>query len=70
MSHLHAQQLEAFRRSKTLHAAKDQANIELCSSMAEVALQSHVPRELESIFRRGSDWDTGFDLIIFLQVRH
>lgn len=42
--------------------------MDLCSDMAEVAIQSFVLNELESIFRRGADWESGFDLILLLKV--
>ena len=62
------QQIHAFRQHQKMHAAKAQAKAEICADMAEVAIHGFVPRELEAIFRRGSEWDMGFDSILLLQV--
>lgn len=51
-----------------MHAAKAQAKAKMSVDMAELAIHGFVPRELESIFRRGSEWDLGFDSILLLQV--
>ena len=62
------QQLEAFRQNAQLQSAVDQARTNMCEDVAEMAIQSSVPKELESIFRRGSEWESGVDLILLLQV--
>lgn len=62
------QQLEAFRQNAQLQSAVDQARTNMCEDVAEMAIQSSVPKELESIFRRGFEWESGVDLISLLQV--
>ena len=40
----------------------------MCDTMLEMVVPGKVPRDIEAIFRKGSDWDVGMDHILVLQV--
>lgn len=63
------QHIDNFRRHEKLQQVREEAAQGVCDSIYEMVLAGKVPRDLEAIFRKGSDWDLGVDHILILQVR-
>ena len=64
MQHMHK-----FRQHEKLQQAKDQALNSAFGAIVEMSLTGRVAKELDSIFRKGADWDLGWDHILVLQVK-
>lgn len=41
----------------------------IASTVATLSFSSLIPNELEAIFRRGSEWDEGYEMIVALKVQ-
>lgn len=63
------QHIDNFRRHEKLQQVREEAAHDVFDSIHEMVLAGKVPRDLEAIFRKGSDWDLGVDHILILQVR-
>ena len=63
MQHIHK-----FRQHEKLQQAKDQALSSVFDVVIEMSMTGRVAKDLDSIFRKGSDWDLGLDHILVLQV--
>ena len=61
------QHIDQFRQHAKLQQVKDEAD-DMCDTMLEIVVAGTVPRDIEAIFRKGSDWDVGMDHILILQV--
>ena len=65
MQHIHK-----FRQHEKLQQAKDQALSRIFEAAVEMSVTGRVAKDLDSIFRKGADWDLGLDHILVLQVQH
>lgn len=63
MQHMHT-----FREHEKLQQARVEAQRSACEAIVEISVTSRVPKDLNSIFRKGADWDLGVDHILVLQV--
>lgn len=63
MQHIHT-----FRQHEKLQQAKDKALSSVFDAIVEMSVTGRVIKDLDSIFRKGADWDLGVDHILVLQV--
>ena len=63
------QHIHKFRQHEKLQQAKDQALSNVFDAVVEMSVTGRVAKDLDSIFRRGADWDLGLDHILVLQVQ-
>lgn len=63
------QQLQNFRQHAKFGEVITGEAQTRCTSITEASIGSRVPQELELIFRRGSQFETGADIILLLEVR-
>ncbi len=61
------QHIDQFRQHAKLQQVRTEAD-DMCDTMLEMVVAGTVPRDIEAIFRKGSDWDVGMDHILILQV--
>ena len=61
------QHIDQFRQHAKLQQVRNEAD-DVCDTMLEMVVAGTVPRDIEAIFRKGSDWDVGMDHIFILQV--
>jgi len=61
------QHIDQFRQHAKLQQVRTEAD-DMCDTMLEMVVAGTVPRDIEAIFRKGSDWDVGLDHILILQV--
>ena len=61
--------MHKFRQHEKLQQAKDQALSSVFDAVVEMSVIGRVAKELDSIFRKGADWDLGLDHILVLQVK-
>ena len=62
------QHIHTFREHEKLQQAREEAQNSACDALTEITVSGRVPRDLDSIFRKGADWDIGVDHILVLQV--
>ncbi|KAL0051135.1 hypothetical protein WJX82_002517 [Trebouxia sp. C0006] len=62
------QHIYQFRQHAKLQQVRNEAD-DMCDTMLEMVVAGTVPRDIEAIFRKGSDWDVGLDHILILQAR-
>ena len=60
---------EAFLASPSVQAALDKEQGIRRSQHASYLLEGEVPADLETIFCRGIEWDSGVEHVLLLQVR-
>ncbi len=60
---------EAFLASPPVQAALLKEQGSRCSHHASYLLEGRVPADLETIFCRGIEWDSGVEHVLLLQVR-
>jgi len=61
------QHIDQFRQHAKLQQVRNEAD-DMCDTMLEMVVAGTVPRDIQAIFRKGSDWDVGMDHILILQV--
>lgn len=64
---IYLQHIDQFRQHAKLQQVRTEAD-DMCDTMLEMVVAGTVPRDIEAIFRKGSDWDVGMDHILILQV--
>lgn len=65
---LTTQHIHTFRQHEKLQQAKDKALSSVFDAVVEMSVTGRVTKDLDSIFRKGADWDLGVDHILVLQV--
>lgn len=60
---------EAFLASPSVQAALNKEQGIRCSQHASYLLDGKVPADLETIFCRGIEWDSGVEHVLLLQVK-
>lgn len=65
---LTTQHIHTFRQHEKLQQAKDKALSSVFDAVVEMSVTGRVIKDLDSIFRKGADWDLGVDHILVLQV--
>ena len=63
MQHIHK-----FRQHQKLQKAKDEAQGSVAADVVELSVTGKVPKDLNSIFQKGAEWDLGLNHILILQV--
>ena len=65
---LTTQHVHTFRQHEKLQQARDKALSSVFDAIVEMSVTGRVIKDLDSIFRKGADWDLGVDHILVLQV--
>ena len=64
----HVQKGEAFLGSTAVQAALSKEQGSRCSQHCSYIMEGQVPADLEAIFCRGIEWDSGVEHVLLLQV--
>ena len=60
-------QLDAFLSSPTVQKMQEEEIAENCVGAASLSFESSIPEDLFAIFRKGQDWEEGFDHAVVIE---